>query len=154
LTGTLAPPVALVVVQSTLLLAATSVVTDTAPLAPLLLVAAVIAGTLQCSALSFVTAAYTRTPETATVTVAPVLGALFGGAMWTAGTPAAQVTWPMLLTGGGAVAHLARVGWDGVAAGVHVIDVAHAGPALAVTVVLTAAILAAATKLFHWDPRR
>lgn len=154
LAGTLAPLGLLLVVQLTVLLGATAIATDTTPAAPVLVVMSVVAGAVLAGALAFATTAFTRTAETATVTAAPVVAALFGGALWVIGTPPAEVTWPMLATGGGALAHLTRVAWDGVAGADGPVGyLAALWPSLAATAAVSTAAVVIALRFFRWDPR-
>lgn len=154
LAGTLAPLGLLLVVQLAVLLSATAIATRTTPAVPALLVLAIVAGAVLAAALAFITAAFTRTVETATVTAAPVVAALFGGAVWVIGTPSAEVTWPMLATGGGALAQLTRAAWEGVADAHGAFDhLAVIWPSLAATGALSAAAVAIAARVFRWNPR-
>lgn len=150
LVGTLAPLVVLLVIQATALFVASAVATGDVPAAPWLLAVAAAVGSVLACALAFVTAAYTRTVEAAMISLSPGLLALFGGAVWTLSTPVAEVTRQQLATGGGAVAQLARLAWEGGGTGALLAD---AAPALAVLAALSAAAVVAAARVFRWEPR-
>ena len=112
---------------------------------PWLLVAAALAGTLAGCVLAVPTATVTSSPEWAQLTTGPIALAFFGGALWAAQTPPAQVTWWMLAVPGVPVTQLARAAWGG-------------GPgvpaAVAALVVLSAVVAPLAVRTFAWDPRR
>jgi ABC-2 type transport system permease protein len=146
--GLMAPLGLLVVVQAVVLIATTIVVTDTWPHAWWPLVLAVTGGTALAVALAFITAAFTTTPEMAQITTLPVFLALFGGGFWVGGTEPTEVTWAMVAVPGGAVAQLARLGWDGTGL--------SASTVLPAVVAMTATALAAAwlaARVFRWQPR-
>jgi ABC-2 type transport system permease protein len=149
--GPLVPLAVLTVAQTAVLLTATAASSGSTPAAPGVLVVAVVAGAGLSGAAAFLTASRTRTAEAAMVSVTPGLAALVGGAFWIITTPPAEVTWPMLATGGGAVAQLARLGWDGAPAGSGLLELAL--PAGAVAVALTAAVAVVAARAFRWEPR-
>ena len=148
--GLLSPYALLVVVQAVLLFTVTAVVGDDPPAQWWPLAVGVLGGTLMAGALAFATAAFTRTPELAQFTTAPVFLALFGGGMWVTMTPPDEVTWAMLAVPGAAVAQLARAGWNGTAPG-QLVD--QSWPSIVVLFAMTAMSVALALRVFRWESR-
>ena len=112
---------------------------------PWLLVLAALAGTVAGGVLAVPTATVTSAPEWAQLTTGPIALAFFGGGLWAAQTPAAEVTWWMLAVPGVPVTQIARAAWDG-----------GPGVSAAVTalVLLSAVVAPFAVRTFAWDPRR
>lgn len=147
--GLIAPLAAVVLVQSGLVLGATAAGVST-PQRPVLLIAALALGVVTCASLGFLTAAFTKTSESAQVTTAPGFGLFFGGLLWVAFTPSAELTWYQLAIPGGAVTELTRLGWDGSTVGASPVLAVGLVASLAVTIGL--ALVAART--FSWQPRK
>lgn len=149
--GTLAPLCGLLVVQAAIMFGATAYATGTAPARPFLLgTAVVLAGALAAS-LGFATAGFTRSVDSANITAFPAMAALFGGGMWANTAELGEASWAMLATGGGAVAQLVRLAWDGLPEGADLVGAT--APALGMIVVLTAVLAAIAGRRFRWGPR-
>lgn len=149
LLGTLAPVAVLLAIQTAVLFAATAHATGARPSHPVLLALAIaLAAALGC-AMAFVTAAFTRGVEAASITVIPSMAALLGGGVWAMGAGPGEASWAMLATGGGALAELVRLGWDGPAGG----GFLAAGPSVLVLAGLTAATVMVALRTFRWEAR-
>lgn len=112
---------------------------------PLMLAAAALTAAITWGAFAFLTAAFTRTPEAAQITTAPVYLVLFGGMFWVINTPIEEVTWPQLLVPGGAISQLIRLSWGGLAGTVPL--------TLGMCVVVAAAAIVIASRFFRWEPR-
>ncbi|GAA4060564.1 ABC transporter permease [Nonomuraea soli] len=112
---------------------------------PLLLLAAALTAAVTWGAFAFLTAAFTRTPEAAQITTAPVYLLLFGGMFWVLNTPVDAVSLPQLLVPGGAISQLIRLSWDG--------PVGTAPLTLALCAAIAAAAVAVAVRTFRWEPR-
>lgn len=154
LVGTLTPACLLFLAGSAILFAASGYSFDAVPAQPaLLVIAVVLAAALGC-AVAFVTAAFTRTPETAQITLFPALAALIGGGLWALSAPAGEITWRMRVTGGGALTELVRVGWEGPAGGGGVgAALAASGPSALVLLGLAVAASLVAARAFRWQAR-
>ncbi|GID30526.1 ABC transporter permease [Paractinoplanes brasiliensis] len=148
--GLLSPYALLAVVQAVLLCTVTAVIGGDAPARWWPLAVGVLGGTAMAGALAFATAAFTRTPELAQLTTAPVFLALFGGGMWVTMTPPDEVTWVMLAVPGAAVAQLVRVGWNGAAPGQLL---GQTWPSMVALSVLAALAVALAFRVFRWETR-
>lgn len=149
--GTLAPLCLLLVGQVGIMFAATAYATGSAPARPLLLgVAVVLAGALAAS-LAFATAGFTRTVDAANITAFPAMATLFGGGIWANTADLGEASWAMLATGGGAVAQLVRLAWDGLPEGADLVGAVS--PAVGMIVVLTGVVTGVAEKRFRWGPR-
>lgn len=154
LTGTLSPALVLFTGQATVLLAMTAYATGSAPKQPLVLgIALVLGGAFGC-ALAFVTAAFTRTVEAVSVALLPASTALVGGGIWASTTAPGELSWWIPATGGGAIAQLVRIGWDG-AHGSAGLGGAFAAalPNVAWLLALTATAAAIAARTFRWHAR-
>ncbi|NUT44886.1 MAG: ABC transporter permease [Thermoactinospora sp.] len=112
---------------------------------PLLLAAAALTAAVTWGAFSFLTAAFTRSPEAAQITTAPVYLVLFGGMFWVLNTPVDAVTLPQLLVPGGAISQLIRLSWGG--------PVSTAPLTLVLCAAIAAAAVAVAVRTFRWEPR-
>lgn len=154
LAGTLAPVCLLLVVQAAILFTATAYAIVSALSQPILLVLAVLLAGGLAAGLAFVTAALTRSVDAATITAFPAAAALVGGGVWATSAELGDVTWLMLATGGGAIAELTRIGWDGLPGGAGLADsLVAAGPSLLAIVTLTTGVIVAAAHTFRWGPR-
>lgn len=154
LAGTLAPMCLLLVAQAAILFTATTYATGSSPSQPILLVLAVLLAGGLAAGLAFVTAALTRSVDATTITAFPAAAALIGGGIWATTAELGEVTWLMLATGGGAVAELTRIGWDGPSGGAGLADsLVAAGPGLLAIVTLTTGVFVAAAQTFRWGPR-
>lgn len=149
--GTLAPLCALLVGQAGIMFAATAYATGSAPARPLLLGAAVVLAGALAAGLAFATAGFTRTVDAANITAFPAMAALFGGGMWANTADLGEASWAMLATGGGAVAQLVRLGWDGLPEGTGLVGAV--APPLGMIVVLTGVVTVVAERRFSWGPR-
>ncbi|GGN49689.1 ABC-2 type transport system permease protein [Actinoplanes campanulatus] len=143
LTAVLTPPAVLTLAQALLL----SVALDLRGIRPGPLLPAVLAGVVTACALAALTAAFTSAPELAQLTTTPIALAFLGGALWVARTPPAGVDRAMLLLPGAAITQLTRIAWR--------VPGADGSPvAVALLLVTAVAAVAAATRVFVWDPRR
>lgn len=149
--GTVAPPLVLLVVQAGILFTASAMATGTPPARPLVLLAATVLGGFLGASLAFATAAATRNVEAASVTTLPVLVPLVGGGIWAIQAGAGQVAWPMRATGGGAIAELVMVGWNGPAGSDG--GLAAVAPPAVVLAVLAVAVALVAANTFRWRAR-
>ncbi len=154
LAGTLAPGVLLLVISTTAMFTAVGVALDDAPTQPAWLVAAALLAAALSAAASTLASGLARTSDAASIVALPLVGALIGGAMWTTFVPLDEVTWPMRATGGGALAELVRIGWDGPAQGSGLAtSLTAAAPSLLVLAGLSIVLGLAATRTFRWRTR-
>ena len=156
LVGTIGIPAGLVVIQAALLSAITMRLGNQTPASAAMLVLGVIAGVITIAAVTFVVAAFTRSPEHAMITTFPVITLLLGGSGWALTRPFDATDWAVLAIPGGATTQLLRLGWDGpTQPGTDAAAwIGAAGPSLAATVLLTTIAVAAALHYFRWEPRR
>ncbi|GAA5107952.1 hypothetical protein [Haloechinothrix salitolerans] len=154
LAGTLTPALVLFTGQATLLLAMTAYATGSAPDRPLVLgIAVVLGGAFGC-ALACVTAACTRTVEATSVTLLPATTAVIGGGIWATTTAPGELDWWVPATGGGAIAGIVRIGWDGAPDGAGLGGAIGAAlPHAAWLLALTAVATAIAAHSFRWHGR-
>lgn len=153
LTATVAPAVAIAVVQIALFVVADAIAGAPLPADPLLLVLAVLGGMALCVTAGFATSIVTSSPERAQITTLPLfflmLGAVIAapflpaGTWWQAvlavpGAPIGQLTM-LAFTGGG---------WEAGLAGLPT-----ALPGLAALVVWPVVFAVLAKRHFRWDPR-
>ena len=110
---------------------------------PLVLLPALVFGSLMSAGMALATAAFTASAELAQVTVTPFFFAAIAGAAWVLSTD--SVTVLMQATPGGALADLVRQGWE--AGG-------SAWIAIASLLAWTAVGAAIAKRWFRWEPRR
>jgi ABC-2 type transport system permease protein len=143
LTGLLAPLFALAVAQALLLVACAVAFGAPLPGRPLMLVPALVFGSLMSAGLALATAAFTASAELAQITVTPVFFAAIAGAAWV--LSADSVSALMYAAPGGALADLVRQGWE---------DGGNPFAAIAALLGWTAIGAAVAWKWFRWEPRR
>ena len=154
LAGTLAPGFLLLAMGAAAMFTAIGIALDDAPAQPVWLVVAALLAAVLGAAAATLGAAVARTSDAASIVALPVVGALIGGAMWTTFVPLAEVTWPMRATGGGALAELDRIGWDGPADGGGLVtSLTAAAPSLLVLAGLSIALGLGATRAFRWRAR-
>lgn len=154
LAGTLAPVMLVAVGGNTLMLAATGYAFDALPAQPLVLIVTVGLAAALGGAVAVVTAGHTRTVEAAQLTLLPAVAAILGGGFWVVVTPPSAITWQMRITGGGALAELVRIGWDGPAASSgSAATLTAAAPAALALLALIAALTLIATRTFRWSAR-
>lgn len=152
--GTLAPGFLLLAMGATAMFVAIGIALDDAPTQPLWLVAAVLLAAVLGAAAATLGAAFARTSDAASIVALPIVGALLAGAMWTTLVPLAEVTWPMRATGGGALAELVSIGWDGPADGSGLVTgLTAAAPSLLVLIGLSIALGLGAMRTFRWRAR-
>jgi ABC-2 type transport system permease protein len=114
LLGTMSVPVVLTLGQAALLTAITMAVAGASPASWPLLVVAVVTATATVTGLTFVAAAFTRSPEHAMITTAPVLIVLIGGSAWALlGDPIGSYGTLAALVPGVAATELTLAAWDG-----------------------------------------
>ncbi|WP_424185451.1 ABC transporter permease [Actinokineospora sp. G85] len=147
LTGLLLPVVALALFQAAVILTALAVV-STRPDNIGLLVLAVLAAAAMLLALGLATAGLTNSPEHAQVTTLPVILGVIGVATWVGTTGTEELTLLKRLLPGGAAAELVGNAWNGGVA------VADSLILLAPTLGWVVVAVAAASRLFSWEPRR
>ena len=143
LAGVLAPLFLVTLAQAVVLVGIMTAAGHRPP-QPWPLAVAALAGAGPGCVLAVATATVTSGPEVAQLTTTPIALAFFGGGMWVAMTPAADVSWAMLAVPGVPVAHIARAAWD---------DGSIPVAAVAALVVLMIAVGPAAVRTFTWDPR-
>ncbi|MFP4233730.1 MAG: hypothetical protein ACLFUG_02245 [Nitriliruptoraceae bacterium] len=155
LMGTIGLPALLVVSQAAVLTAITAAVYEQAPASITMLAVGVLAGVVSVASVTFVVAAFTRSPEHATITTFPVIALLMGGSVWSLVRPFDPFDWPVLAVPGGGVIQLLRLGWDGPAGSGSGLTrwLVEAAPSLAATALLTVLATAAALRWFRWQPR-
>lgn len=154
LAGTLSPMYLLLVAQATLLFSATAFATGSSPSQPILLGLGVLLGGALAVALACATASLTRSVDASTMTSFPAAAALMGGGLWVMTVATGESSWWMLATGGGAVAELIRIGWDGPPGGGGLGDhFVAVWPSLVAVIVLTLAATMVASRIFRWGPR-
>lgn len=146
----LASPLALIVLaQTAIVLAFTAWESGTAPAHPELLVLAFVNGAVTTTALGFLTASFTKSPEAAQITVLPGMLVFMAGIYWAL----VQVEGPLdvfrSLVPGAALSELVMAAWDGTPDG-YLATIAE--PLLVSTAVALVAA-AVAAKLFRWQPR-
>ena len=141
--GLLAPLFALAAVQAAILLACAVAFGAPLPARPLVLLPALVFGSLMSAGMALATAAFTASAELAQVTVTPFFFAAIAGAAWVLASD--SVTVLMQATPGGALADLVRQGWE-----------AGGNPLPAIAALLAWAAVGAAisTRWFRWEPRR
>jgi ABC-2 type transport system permease protein len=146
----LASPLALIVlVQAAIVLAATAWESGTAPAHPELLVLAFANGVVTTTALGFLTASFTKSPEAAQITVLPGALVFMAGVYWAVVPVEGALALIRSFVPGAALTELTLAAWDGTPDG-YLATIA--APLTASTAVaLLAAALAA--KLFRWQPR-
>lgn len=110
LIGVLGPLAVLGVVQGVLMTAIAVIAGAPVPADPAALALAIVGGTATGLAVGLLTAAVTRSPETAQFTTAPYFFATFGGAIWVLATPPSEVGPLHLAAPGGVVGDLVRTG--------------------------------------------
>lgn len=150
LVGTVAPAVALLVIQAGVLFAALAVATGSAPTQPGVLVLAIVLASATGCALAFVVASLTRSVEAVNMTVLPVLLALIGGGLWAATAATGSVTWLMRVTGGGALVELVRIGWGASELKAVLPEV---GSSLVVLVAIAGGAALLVSRIFRWGAR-
>ncbi len=153
LTGIVLPLGILLVLQVAILVSATAVAIEETPRHPGVLVVGLVVSIVCVGSLALATAALTRSSEGSMLTTTPIVGALIAGGMWVMATPSDEVTPLMLATGGGAVARLVHLGWEGQAGAWIGGMTMEALVALAALAVLGLAGALAAALTFRWDPR-
>ncbi len=147
LTGLLLPVTAVTLVQVTVILTVLAVVGGT-PDNVLLLVAALVATMVMMAALGLATAGLTNSPDHAQVTTLPIMVGVLAIAGWVGFTGTEELTLLKRLLPGGSASELVANAWSG---GVPVADsLILLVPTLAWVVVA----VAAATRIFRWEPRR
>ncbi len=155
LVGTLGLPIGLVLAQIAVLTGFTIWTFDETPASFVMLGVAAVAGAAVVAALTFVTAAFTRSSEHAMITTFPVILVLMGSTVWALMRPFDAWDWPVLVLPGGAASRLLQLGWDGPTGGETGVMawVSQAAPSVGATVVLTALATVAAVRWFRWEPR-
>ncbi|WP_157252369.1 hypothetical protein [Nonomuraea typhae] len=143
--GLSAPLFALVAAQAVVLAGVSGVYRGQWPERPWTPALAVVIGAVTCSAVAFLTAAFTPSPEMAQVTTFPFMLALIGAPLWVMGRDPAAIDWTGPAIPGGALAHLVRAAW-----GEPQVMVV---PAVAAALVMAAVAIALAVRLFRWEPR-
>lgn len=152
--GTLAPGILLLAAGSAVLFPAIAIAFDDRPALPLMLVLAVGFAAALGMVAAVLGAAFARTSDAASIVVLPIVGAILGGAMWATLVPLGEVTWRMRVTGGGALAELVRIGWQGpVADGGHLAALSQAGNSLLALGGLVVVLGWAAARTFRWTDR-
>jgi ABC-2 type transport system permease protein len=146
-TGLMLPLVLLALVQAAVLFGLTGAVAGQVPAQPVLLVLAVLVGGAMFAALAFLTAAFTSSPEAAQFTTAPAFMVVTTGLIWTLTTAPEEVGPQQLAVPGGALAQLARYGWDGGGSASGILL------AIGMSLLVTAASIAVAAGVFRWEPR-
>ncbi|GAB3998030.1 ABC transporter permease [Glycomyces albus] len=146
--GLSVPLVALVLIQTALVFAATGAATGTAPERPALLVTGFVLSSLMMVGFAFLTAAFTSSPEAAQFTTLPGFMAFVAGTMWALSTPPGELGMAHMLVPGGAPTALTRAAWDGPADWTTEI-----GLALTAGAVVTTVVCLIAARLFRWQPR-
>jgi ABC-2 type transport system permease protein len=145
--GLLLPVTALALIQVTVILTALALVAGAPGNIPLL-VAAVLATVVMMAGLGLATAGLTNSPEHAQVTTLPVSLAVIAVASWVGISGTEELTLLKRLLPGGSATELVMNAWNG---GVAVTDsLLLLAPTLAWVVVA----VAAASRLFRWEPRR
>lgn len=145
LTGVLLPSALLMAVQAVVVLVAGNTGPPGNGWAP---VVAVFGGGLVAVLFAVFTSGWTPAPELAQLTTAPLALAFFGGAIWAARTPAAEVDWWMLALPGVPVTQLTRLGWDEPA-----VTTADGLAAAAALLIVAAVVAPLAARAVRWDPR-
>lgn len=149
--GTLAPLCGLLVCQAAIMFGATAYATGSAPARPLLLGAAVVLAGALAASLAFATAGFTASVDSSNITAFPAMAALFGGGVWANTAELGEASWAMLATGGGSVAQLVRIAWDGVPEGAGLLEAT--APALGTMILLTGGLAVLGGRLFRWGVR-
>lgn len=150
LVGTVAPAVALLVVQTGVLFVALAIATGSPPSQPGVLVLAILlAGAAGC-ALAFLVASLTRSVEAINMTVLPILAAFIGGGLWAATAATDSVTWLMRATGGGALVELVRLGWSASELNAALPEISSS---LAVLVAIAGGAALLVSRIFRWGAR-
>ncbi|WP_199044402.1 ABC transporter permease [Glycomyces salinus] len=146
--GLSVPLVALVMVQTALVFAATGAATDTAPAQPALLAVGFLLSSVMMVGFAFLTAAFTSSPEAAQFTTLPGFMAFVAGTMWALTTPPAELGIAHMIVPGGAPTALTRAAWDGPSDWTTEI-----GLTLIAGAIVTTAVCMLAARLFRWQPR-
>ena len=145
LAGLLAPLLVLAAVQAVSLIACAVAFGAPLPDSPLPVVLSLVFGSAMSAALALATVAFTASAELAQITVMPLFLAVIASAIWVLSVEADAVTTLMHLTPGGALADLARQGWERGGA---------LAPAVAGLCVWTGIGYEVAKRWFRWEPRR
>lgn len=154
LVGTIGVPCALVFGQAAVLTAITVAIGGQRPASVTTLALGLASGIVVVGAVTFVTAAFTRSPEHAMLTTFPAVIVLVAATFWTLGRPFEAVDLPVLSVPGGAIVQLLRLGWEGPADPTGLASwVTAAAPSLVATGVFAALATAAAVRWFRWRPR-
>jgi ABC-2 type transport system permease protein len=150
LTATLAPAIAIALVQIVVFALIDLVMGVVAPVNPLALVAMVLAGVALMVTAALATSVVTPSPERAQITTLPLVFVMLGGAIAMAVIPAEGWLQALLLVPGAAVGTLVRLAFGG--------EIGMG--AVTGTIVATVALLAwagifarVAQRKFRWDPR-
>ncbi|ASU57701.1 ABC transporter permease [Nocardiopsis dassonvillei] len=147
LTGLLLPVTAVTLVQVAVILTVLAVVGG-APDNLLLLVAAVVATMVMMAGLGLATAGLTNSPDHAQVTTLPIMIGVLAVSGWVGFTGTEELTLLKRLLPGGSASELVVNAWSG---GVPVADSLFL---LAPTLAWVVVAVAAATRIFRWEPRR
>lgn len=148
LTGTLLPAVVLGLLQMVVMVAISMALGAPMPHNPILLVVAILGGTVMCIAAGIATSAHTSTSEQAQITTLPFFFALFAGAFWIwAGDEATPL---MLAVPGGAFADLVRRSFT---EGDWSTQLAEALPAIGMLFAWVVVAGLVARRWFRWEPR-
>ncbi|WP_174548004.1 ABC transporter permease [Nocardiopsis dassonvillei] len=147
LTGLLLPVTAVTLVQVAVILTVLAVVGG-APDNLLLLVAAVVATMVMMAGLGLATAGLTNSPDHAQVTTLPIMIGVLAVSGWVGFTGTEELTLLKRLLPGGSASELVVNAWSGS------VPVADSLFLLAPTLAWVVVAVAAATRIFRWEPRR
>lgn len=149
--GTIGPLVAITALQSVAIMA--MIVTDSGemPAHPWLVGLGVLGGIAIVTGLTFAVAAFTNSAEHGMITTMPVVLVLMAAVMGTVFRPLEEMSTLLALAPGTGMAQLIRVGWDGIGPGAPLLS--HIQLPLLGTVLWSAVSIAAAGRLFRWEPR-
>lgn len=150
LAATLTPAIAIALIQIVIFAVIDLVMGVVAPVNPLALVAAIVAGTALMVTAALATSVFTPSPERAQITTLPLVFVMLGGAIAMAVIPAQGWLQALLLVPGAGVGTLVRLAFGG--------EIGMG--AVTGTIVATVALLAwagifarVAQQKFRWDPR-
>jgi ABC-2 type transport system permease protein len=144
----LASPLALItLLQTAVVLGVTAWETGTAPAHPGLLVLAFANGAITMTAIGFLTASFTKTPEAAQITVLPGMVVLMIGTFWALAPMDGPRGVLRSAIPGAALTELATAAWDGG------LDFASTAQPIALSTLVAVAAVLVAARLFRWQPR-
>ncbi|EHK89292.1 ABC transporter permease [Saccharomonospora azurea] len=153
LAGVLAPVVLVTIVQCVLMLLMVGAAAGSAPDNLVLVVVAIVLGTVCSVGLGMATTGFSSSGEQAQTVATPVFFVLIGTAIWAALDLAEGLTMLQMLTPGGAVVQLMHLAYAGSPSGTTTGALSDALPAIGGLALWAAVGVGAAKRYFRWEPR-